>query len=127
MIGFVRPLARYAAPMSRRQRTGEVDGLSAALGDVVATRREADADHGDGRVDALERVVAGRQRRLVGGARERRARARELRLPEPRLVRLVADDEVLHLRVGRAASCARKRRTAPGASGDAVSAPAFEG
>src|SRR3954447_12415120 len=31
MIGFVRPLARYAAPMSRRQRTGDVDGLFAAL------------------------------------------------------------------------------------------------
>src|SRR3954453_18949651 len=32
MIGSVRPLARYAAPRSRRQRTGDVDGLSGAKG-----------------------------------------------------------------------------------------------
>ena len=87
----------------RTQRREERDRLGRGVAEgvraVVAARREAEPDHVDRRVDVLERVVADRQCLLVGRGGNALS-AHELRLPEPRLIRLVPDDEVLHLRVG---------------------------
>ena len=51
-------------------------------------------------IDLLQRVVARREQRLVGGAGDAVPVGVELGLPEVRLVRLVADDDVLHGREG---------------------------
>jgi hypothetical protein len=79
---------------------------------VVPAWREADADHVDRRVDRLERIVGPREQRLVGGAGGAAPGRVELRLPEARLVRLVADDVVLDERIGRR-EFLEKRRELP--------------
>ena len=86
--------------MSRMQRTGEVEAFVAASRVVVPARRERDAEHGDRRIDCLQRVVGLPEDPRVRGACETGAPGAELRLPEARLVRLVADSNVLHLAVG---------------------------
>ncbi len=70
----------------------------AGAGIVVAPRRETDPDHVERPVEGLQLVVAAGQhdlhrRRRGGGA------AVPDRLPEARLVRLVADDHLAHVRV----------------------------
>ena len=85
--------------MSLRHRTGEVEAFVAAVA-LSFPRGERDAEDGDRRIDRLQRVVGPAQDPRVRGACETRAAGAELRLPEARLVRLVADADVLHLAVG---------------------------
>ena len=68
-------------------------------GVVVPARRKADADHVDRGIDRLQCVVGRREQRLVGGPRQIGPGGAELRLPEARLVWLVADHVVLHERI----------------------------
>ena len=96
----LRPAAR---PVGETEVVNEADrrggDVARGLRAVVAAGREAEPDHVDGRVDSLERVVREREHLLVGGSRDTATARGELRAPEARLVRLVADDELLHLRV----------------------------
>ncbi len=65
---------------------------------VVPARGKPDADDGDVRVDVLQRVVGGGEVAAERGRRQHHPLLRELRPPERRLVRLVADHELRHLR-----------------------------
>ena len=78
---------------------GRMGGVARRARVVVAPFREPEPEHADRVVDALQGVVAAREELLVAVRRRVRAVGAELRLPVARLVRLVADDEVGHLRI----------------------------
>ena len=103
------PRAERAQEAHRRRRD-----VVLRLRMVVAARRQADADHRDRRIDALQRVVRRGEVRPEGARRHVLAGRVELRPPERGLVRLVADDEVPHLagRSRRARRRTRRRATA---------------
>ena len=91
-----RPVGGAEVVDEAHRRRGHV---AARVRVVVAARGESEPDDVDRRVDGLERVVRQREHLLVGRPGEPAPARRELRPPEARLVRLVADDELLHLRV----------------------------
>ena len=70
-----------------------------ARGMSLPRGRKPDTDDRDLRVDRLERVVRAREERRERDPRGTAAATVELRLPEARQVRLVADDELGHLRI----------------------------
>ena len=80
---------------------GRRGGVRRRLRQVVAAAREAEADHADPRIDLLQRVVRLREQPRIDRGRKTASGARELRPLETRLVRLVADDEVAHVWIGR--------------------------
>ena len=71
----------------------------AGAGLVTAARRQRSADHVARRRHRLDGVVRAREQRFVRGRGGVAAVERELRQPEAVVVRLVADDHVLHGRV----------------------------
>src|SRR5215212_5636914 len=94
MIGSARALALYAAPTSWMNVTGAVDAF-----DVACARLFPRGDRP--RPSTL----------IVGSTRFGRV---ELRTPEPRLVRLVSDQEMLHPRVRpRDLRAVRRERVRP--------------
>ncbi len=95
-----RPAAR---PVCGAEVAEEADGRGRGVRrcqrQVVAAAREAEADHADRRVDRLQRVVGAGEQVCILGGRKPLPGTRELRALEARLVRLVADDVLPHLRV----------------------------
>ena len=95
--GRVRPLARYQAPSARTKRTGDVEMLLFAFGlSFPRGERPIPTTWIAGSIVFSESYAAARYRPNVGPGGVR-ARARELRPPERRLIGLVADDELPHL------------------------------
>ena len=80
------------------QAHGRDRGVARRAGIVVAAGRQTDADDVERRVERLQLVVAAREHDLHRCGR-RRLRAVPDRLPELRLVRLVPDDHLAHVRV----------------------------
>ena len=92
-----------AHPVRLAERRDPADGrdgrVARRVRQVVAARREADADHVEGAVVALQLVVAVGEHGLHRGRRRGRPVAVPDRRPEARLVRLIADDDLAHVRV----------------------------
>ena len=110
----LRPVAGAVEAAEVRDEGGGGVRLAARGRVVAAVRRDRAADHVDRRVDRLQRVVALRQQPLVVARGDVDPLRAELRPPEAVEVRLVADDEVVHVRAAPSRARRRRRRTRRG-------------